>query len=127
MTDRADDRAPGVGCRTIAVALAVLAVFAVVSVSVGLYLVLGAGCSGACERLGFTLYAAGAPVSGLFAAVAGELPLAWMTDLGLWIVVSVGAARLVERRRLRAGRVTASIIGIALVYGAAVGSFLERI
>lgn len=117
----------GVGCRTIASILAALLGFALVAVSSGLTLVLRDGCSGACETLGFTLYAAGAPVSGLFAVLAGELPLAYLTDIALWIAVAAGTARLVERRRLEVLRTVAAVIGVAISYGLAASVFLERI
>jgi hypothetical protein len=116
-----------IGCRTISSILAVLLGFAVVAVSIGLALVLGEECSGLCETAGLTLYAAGAPVSGLFAVLAGELPLAYLTDIALWIAVAAGAARIVERRRLRVSRVATAVIGVALVYGLAASAFLERV
>ncbi len=129
MTSRGsvDSGQGGVGCRTIASILAVLLGFAVVAVSTGLTLVLRDGCAGACETIGFTLYAAGAPISGLFAVLAGELPLAYLTDIALWIAVAAGTARLVERRRLQVLRTVTAVIGIALVYGLAASGFLERI
>ncbi len=90
-----------------------LLAFAAAAFAGGLALTLS--CTGVCARAGIALYAAGGPVSGLFAALAGELPVAWPLDLTLWIVVAVLVARRPERRRA-----ILATLGTALLYGAVI-------
>ncbi|MEX2278607.1 MAG: hypothetical protein WEA76_00820, partial [Acidimicrobiia bacterium] len=86
----------GLGCRALAVSAGVLIAFGVVATSIGLLLALGDG-GRLTQQLGFALYGAGAPVSGIFAAIAGELPLAPFTDVIIWLVLAVVATRASER------------------------------
>lgn len=117
----------GLGCRTLVTTLGVLLVFAVASVAMGLAIALGDDVGRLGERIGFTLYGAGAPISALFAAIAGELPLAPLTDVIVWIVAAAGTTRLTERRGIPMARSIALVIAMALVYGVVVSSFIERV
>lgn len=92
-----------------------LIAFAVAAFAGGIALALS--CAGSCARAGVALYAAGGPVSGLFAAVAGELPIAWPLDLTVWILVAFAVARRADRPDARLGRSALAVIGFALVYG----------
>lgn len=116
----------GIGCRLLALAFAILATGAAAAIILGLTLALDDRCTGVCERAGFALYGAGAPVSALFAVAAGELPVAPFTDVIVWLLAAAGAARLVERRGRRLGRVLGAIAGAAAVYGVAVSFLIER-
>lgn len=115
----------GFGCRPAAIALAIIVAFVVVGATIGISLGLRTGCDAACEAVGFTLYAGALPVSGIFAAVAGDLPLAWPLDATLWIIVSLSASRVAEQRRIGVPRVALSAIGIALIYGFVLSFFIE--
>lgn len=117
----------GVGCRPALISVVSTVLAAGVLFASGLGLVVDDACVGACSRLGLWLYAAGAPVSGLFAALAGGLPVAWPVDLILWVVAGVAAAGWVERRGRPIWQAPAGLIGVTLVYGLAVSLLLERV
>ena len=116
---------PGLGCRTLAVSAGVLLAFGTAATVAGLVLALGEG-GRITQQIGFALYAAGAPVSGVFAAVAGELPLAPFTDVVVWLVLAVFATKASERRVLSTGRVLGLVIGAALSLGVVVSFLIER-
>lgn len=99
--------------------------FGVAATVAGLVLALGDGGRIA-QQLGFALYGAGAPVSGIFAAVAGELPLAPFTDIVIWLVLAVSAAKVSERRELPLRRVLGMVIGAAISLGVVVSFLIER-
>lgn len=115
----------GLGCKTLAVSAGVLIAFGILATSVGLLLALGDG-GRLTQQVGFALYGAGAPISGVFAAIAGELPLAPFTDVILWLVLAVGATRLSERRRVALSQVLALVITTALILGLVVSFLIER-
>jgi hypothetical protein len=115
----------GIGCKPFAVSLAVLIVFAAVAVTIGLVLALADDPSPAAERIGLALYVAGAPVSGVFAALVGELPLAPLTDAIVWLVAAGLIARRFEGRLLRNPLLLT--MGGALVFGALVSQAIERV
>lgn len=115
----------GVGCRALAVSAGALVAFGVVATALGLTLALGEG-GRAVQQIGFAFYAAGAPVSGLFAAIAGELPLAPFTDLIIWLVLAVGAARWSERSGVELRRILVGVMGTAGAFGAVVSFLIER-
>lgn len=85
---------------------------------------LGDEPSFAAERIGLALYVAGAPVSGVFSALTGELPLAPMTDVIVWLVAGGLITRRADRHPLRR-RLLITIAG-ALVFGALVSQAIER-
>jgi hypothetical protein len=97
----------------------------VVATALGLVLALGDG-GRLVQQTGFALYGAGAPVSGVFAAIAGDLPVAPFTDIVLWLVLAVGAAHLSERRTIALGRVLGFVIAGALTLGVVVSFLIER-
>lgn len=114
----------GYGCRETAVTFALLAVFVVVAGTVGVSMALGSGCSGVCETVGFGLYGAALPISAVFAAVAGDLPIAWPLDATFWLIAAFGLSRMSERSsRSIAGVVVAAIV-VALIFGAAISLFI---
>ena len=118
------DTDEGFGCRPFLVAVASLIVFAVASVWLGLWMALGDDPSFAGERIGLALYVAGAPVSGGFSALTGELPLAPLTDVIVWLVAGGLIARRANRHSLR-HQLLITIAG-ALVFGALVSQAIER-
>lgn len=121
-----DDTLPdGFGCRPTALAFLLLAAFVVAGATIGVSLGLRTGCDAACEAVGFTLYAGALPVSGVFAALAGDLPVAWPLDATLWIIVSLAVGRLAERRRVGVPRMALWAIAVALVYGFVLSFFIE--
>ena len=115
----------GLGCRTLALSAGVLIAVGILATSIGLFLALGEG-GRLTQQIGFALYGAGAPISGVFAAIAGELPLAPFTDLILWLVLAVGATRLSERRLLPLSQVLGLAIAAALTLGLVVSFLIER-
>lgn len=115
----------GFGCRPAALAFALLVVFVTVSAATGVSLALRAGCEGVCESVGFTLYAGALPISGMFAAVAGDLPIAWPLDTTLWMIVALMLSRVAERRRLGVPPVVLTAIVVALLYGFTLSFFIE--
>ncbi len=98
--------------------------FSVASVAIGLSLALQESPGIVAERLGLALYAAGAPISGVFAALVGELPLAPFTDMIVWIV----AAGLIARREDGSQRrpIALTVVG-ALGFGVLVSLAIERV
>ena len=117
----------GFGCRPAALAFGLLATFVTVSAAAGVSLALRTGCEGACEAVGFTLYAGALPISGMFAAIAGDLPIAWPLDTTLWVIVALMLSRVAERRRLGVPRVVLSAIVVALLYGFTLSFFIEAV
>lgn len=115
----------GLGCRALAVSAGVLIAFGVVATSIGLLLALGDG-GRLTQQLGFALYGAGAPISGIFAAIAGDLPLAPFTDIIIWLVLAVVATRSSERFGIPVGRVLGVVVGAALTLGLVVSFLIER-
>ena len=115
----------GVGCRSLAIATAVLLGVASAEVALGLWLALST--PPIAEPLGFALYGAGAPVSAGFAAAFGELPLAPFTDVIVWLVVAVGVARVSERLQRPLLHILGVVLGLAVVYGALVSLLIERV
>ena len=110
----------GLGCKTLLTAVGMLLGFAVVAVALGLFLILGEDPSPAAETVGLTLY----PVSGIFAAIAGDLPLALPLDALVWIVAGAGVTKLSERT----GGLTkpvAGVVAVALLVGLVVSTLVE--
>ncbi len=124
MTPEADPDSGGVGCRTLLTAVGTLLAFAVAAVAIGLTVILGDNPSPMAETVGLSLYAAGAPVSGVFAAVAGDLPLTLYLDVLVWMLAGAGVARLAERGRGLPKTVLA-VIGAALVFGFVISTLIE--
>ncbi len=116
---------PGVGCRTALLATAALLAAAALLVAVGLRLVLDPGCVDGCETLAFTLFFAGAPVSALFSAAAGGLPIAWPLDATWWVVAGFLVARAGGDTPGRWRRWLAAVL-VALLYGLGLGLLVER-
>lgn len=116
---------PGLGCRTLAVSAGVLVAFGTAATIAGLVLALGDG-GRITQQAGFALYGAGAPVSGVFAAIAGELPLAPFTDVVIWLVLAVFATKVSERHELALSRVLGLVMGAALSLGIVVSFLIER-
>lgn len=125
--DAQDPTPEGFGCRPAALAFALLAVFVTVSAVAGVSLALRSGCEGVCEAVGFTLYAGALPISGVFAAVAGDLPIAWPLDATLWVIVALMLSRVAERRRVGVPRVVVEAIVVALLYGFTLSFFIEAV
>jgi hypothetical protein len=119
-----DSGAGGVGCRSLLTAVGALLAFAVTAVGVGLFLILGEDPSPAAETVGLALYAAGAPVSGIFAAIAGDLPLTLWLDIVVWVLAGAGVTRLAERG-FGLARPILVVIGAALVLGLGISSLIE--
>ncbi|HVR32286.1 MAG TPA: hypothetical protein VMS74_06205 [Acidimicrobiia bacterium] len=115
----------GLGCRTLAVSAGILLAFGTAATVAGLALALGDG-GRITQQIGFALYGAGAPVSGIFAAVAGELPLAPFTDIVIWLVLAVLATKVTEQRLFPLSRVLGLVIGAALSLGVVVSFLIER-
>lgn len=116
----------GLGCSALAVAAGVLVAFAVVATTIGLLLALGDG-GRITQQIGFALYGAGAPVSGIFSAMAGELPLAPFTDAVVWLVLAVAVVRISEQRRQPLAPMLALVIAGASVLGLVVSFLIERV
>jgi hypothetical protein len=101
--------------------------------AIGLTLTLGENCVDGCERLGFILAFAGAPVSGLLTAVGamtapdGTLAVAYPLDVTVWLLLGglltrVGGAAL----QARWWRWLGVLVALALVYGLLLSLLVER-
>jgi len=113
------------GCRSTAIAVAILVGTAVVLMAIGLTLVNDTDCSGSCQTLGFTLLYAGLPVSAVFGVVFGDLVVAWPLDVTFWVVISFLLARRADSRgRSVLGMVLAALV-LALLYGLVLSLFVE--
>ncbi len=127
MTVGTDLQDEGFGCRPTVIALGMLAGFVVIAATVGVSLALGEGCDGACETLGFALYAAALPISALFAFFAGDLPVAWPLDTTFWVIASFMIGRYAERREVTIPAAVIRAIAVALAYGLVIALFLESV
>ena len=114
----------GVGCRPLLTVTGILLAFATGATALGLSILLRDDVSDVLERVGFVAYASGAPVSGLFAALAGGLPLTLYLDVLVWVLAAFGVVRLVERGR-SLPRLVLAVIGVALVFGVAISTLVE--
>lgn len=113
------------GCRSAAIATALLIGTAVAFMIIGLALVNDTGCDGWCETAGLTVLYAGLPVSAAIGVGFGDLVLAWPLDITLWVVLGFGLARYTDSRgRNVLGAALAAIL-LALVYGLVLSSFVE--
>ncbi len=124
MSEDAHLEVDGYGCRPTATAFALLAAFVVVAGTLGVSMALGPECTGTCETVGFALYGSALPISAIFAAAAGDLPIAWPLDAAFWLVVAFAVSRISEQRRRPVAVVVSATILIALVIGAAISVFL---
>ena len=116
--------AEGLGCRDLTVAVGVLLGVAAVLVGVGLGIILGPSPEGLTERVGLTLFAAGAPVSGLFAALAGDLPFTIYLDVIVWVLVGAAVVKLTARGR-RLWVMIVIVEAVAIIYGLGISSLVE--
>lgn len=114
------------GCRDLTRLAAVFLLFSAVGLAAGIRLISNQACERLCETAGLALYGAGGPVSGLFAALAGGLVLAWPVDITLWIVLAFGAIKLSNARAIPIRRVAIWVLSGALLWGVLVASLLER-
>lgn len=120
------DRLPeGVPCRTVTLTALGLLGTAAVLFTVGLLLTGSDDCRRACETIGLTVLYAGGPVSALFGVIGGAVVVAWPVDVITWIMLSVLAVRIAERRAVAPLRAAAAIVGAALVYGFILQFFVE--
>lgn len=98
---------------------------ALVFMGVGLTLVRGNQCSGACETLALTLLYAGGPVSALFGVLFGGIVLAWPLDATLWVGAGFLAARFAAQRRQTPLGISLLIVVGALAYGLVLSGFVQ--
>ena len=113
------------GCRSAAIATALLVGSALVFMTIGLALVNDTGCVAACETLGITMLYAGLPISAVFGVLFGDLVLAWPLDITFWVVVAFLLARLSDNRRRSVLGVTLLTVVAALAYGLVLSRFVE--
>lgn len=113
------------GCRPAALASGLLAVFAIVFMTIGLAMINRTGCLDSCETVGFTLLYAGLPISALFGVGFGELVVAWPLDITFWVVLGFGVARYADRRGRSAIGVALFVVLLALTYGLVLSQFVE--
>jgi hypothetical protein len=114
------------GCRDVALATGLLLSMAAVFMAVGLTLIRGGQCSGACETLALTLLYAGGPVSAVFGVLFGGIVLAWPLDATLWVGAGFLAARVASRRRQSGALGVALILVLAaLGYGLVLSGFVQ--
>lgn len=124
MPEPSDLDTDGFGCRPTATAFGLLVGFIIIAGTLGVSLALGSGCNGACETAGFALYGAALPISAVFAATAGDLPIAWPLDLTFWLVTAFALSRISERRGRSIPAVVGAAILVALAFGAAISTFI---
>lgn len=113
------------GCRSAAIATALLIGTAVVFMIIGLALVNDAGCDGLCETTGLTLLYAGLPISAAIGVGFGDLVLAWPLDITFWVVVGFLLARYTDNRDRNVLGAALLAIVLAVLYGLVLSSFVE--
>lgn len=113
------------GCRDVALATAFLLAMAAAFLGVGLALVRGEQCAGACETLALTLLYAAGPVSALFGVLFGGVVIAWPLDATVWVAAGFVTARIAERRGQGAVGVALAMVIAALVYGLVLSQLVE--
>lgn len=114
------------GCRSAAIAIALLIGTAIVFMIIGLSLVNDGTCtSGSCETLALTLLYGGLPISALFGVAFGDLVLAWPLDITFWVVLGFGLARFSAKRERNAVGAAIVAILLALAYGLVLSLFVE--
>lgn len=111
--------------RSMLPAAAWLLLFAIGASATGFGLATAERCTNLCARAAVLLYAAGTPVSGLFSALAGGLPLAWPLDITLWVVIGIATSRLARWRRIPVWRMILAVIAVALIYGWGLSGLVE--
>ena len=113
------------GCRSAAIATALLVGTAIVFMVIGLALVNDRSCEALCQDLGFTLLYAGTPISAIFGVVFGDLVVAWPLDITMWVVLGFLLAKYADNRgRSVLGPALLAIV-IALIYGLVLSRFVE--
>ncbi len=115
----------GVGCRETAISAVLLIAMSLAFMAVGLSLVNGDSCDGACETLGLTLLYAGLPMSAIFGVLFGDLVVAWPLDITFWVVMAFVLANVSERRGSRPLPASLIAVAIALIYGLVLSQFVE--
>ena len=113
------------GCRSAAIATALLGGTAVVFMILGLVFVNDTACDGWCETFGLTLLYAGLPVSAAIGVGFGDLVLAWPLDITFWVVLGFLLARYSDNRGRAVLGVALLGILLALAYGLVLSWFVE--
>lgn len=113
------------GCRDGAITTAFLLGLAIASFAIGLTMIGGDECTGACETLGLTLLYAGGPVSAVFGVLTGGVVVAWPLDILVWVLLGLGTTRLAARRGRRPLAVALAVFVLALGLGLVLSQFVE--
>ena len=113
------------GCRSAAIAVAVLVGIGLAFMAIGINLVNDSSCRAGCETLALTLLYAGLPVSAVFGVMFGDLVVAWPLDITFWVVVGFLVARLADNRQRRVMGAVLLIVIVALGYGLVLSSLVE--
>ena len=113
------------GCRSAAVATAILVGLGLAFMATGLSLVDDPSCRAGCETLALTLLYAGLPVSAVFGVLFGDLVVAWPLDITFWVVIGFVVARLSDARRLNVMGAVLLVVVVALTYGLVLSSLVE--
>lgn len=113
------------GCRSAAVATALLVGLGLAFMAIGLALVNDVGCEAGCENLAVTLLYAGLPVSAAIGVSFGDLLLAWPLDITFWVVVGFLLARFTDNRGRNVLGAVLIVVVLALGYGLVLSLFVE--
>jgi hypothetical protein len=113
------------GCRSTAIATALLVGAGLAFMAIGLTLVNDSGCQAGCETLALTLLYAGLPVSAVFGVFFGDLVVAWPLDITFWVVVGFLLARFTEKRGRNVLGAVLLVVVLAVGYGLVLSSMVE--
>jgi hypothetical protein len=113
------------GCRSAAIATALLVGVGLVFMAVGLTLVNDATCDSGCETLAFTLLFSGLPISAVFSVLFGDLVVAWPLDITFWVVIGFLLARFSDNRGRSVLGAVIITVALALGYGLVLSSLVE--
>ena len=115
------------GCRDATIATGFLLAFGAALFAIGLTLVNGDNCNGACETAGLTMLYAGGPLSAVFGVVTDSIIVAWPLDITLWVVLGFWAARLAVRRSSSVVAIAVLMVTVAVGYGLVLSQFVELV
>lgn len=116
---------PAPGCRETALVTGLFLVAGATLMAIGLTMIQGDVCVGACPVVGLATLYAGGPVSAVFGVLLGGVPVAWPLDVTFWVSAGFLVARWADKRERSPLAVALLVLVGALVYGLVLSQFVE--